>query len=63
MPVLEAAGDRPFPIISLVGGKWTTFRAFGQEVADWVQQVQGHDARCRPPVFGYGAYDYASAAV
>ncbi|OLP53135.1 glycerol-3-phosphate dehydrogenase [Rhizobium rhizosphaerae] len=33
-PVLEAEGDRPFPIISLVGGKWTTFRGFGEEVAD-----------------------------
>lgn len=35
-PVSEPAGDRPFPIISLVGGKWTTFRGFAEEVADAV---------------------------
>lgn len=46
MPVLEAAGDRPFPIISLVGGKWTTFRAFGQEVADWVLGRLAVKRRC-----------------
>ena len=32
--------DRPFPIVSLVGGKWTTFRGFAEEVAD---------TRPRPP--------------
>ncbi|MEM8959792.1 MAG: glycerol-3-phosphate dehydrogenase/oxidase [Pseudomonadota bacterium] len=35
-PVAEPEGDRPFAVISLVGGKWTTFRAFGAEVADMV---------------------------
>ncbi|MHA6644018.1 glycerol-3-phosphate dehydrogenase/oxidase [Mesorhizobium sp. A623] len=35
-PVLEADADRPFPIISLVGGKWTTFRGFAEEVTDTV---------------------------
>ncbi len=35
-PVLEPSGDRPFPVISLVGGKWTTFRGFAEEVADKV---------------------------
>jgi len=33
-PVLEPSEDRPFPVISLVGGKWTTFRGFSEEVAD-----------------------------
>ncbi len=33
-PVAEPEGDRPFPIVSLVGGKWTTFRGFAEEVAD-----------------------------
>ncbi len=32
--VLPADHDRTFPIFSLVGGKWTTFRAFGEQVAD-----------------------------
>lgn len=27
---------RPFAVVSLVGGKWTTFRAFAEEVADSV---------------------------
>ena len=27
---------RPFPILSLVGGKWTTFRAFAEQVSDQV---------------------------
>jgi glycerol-3-phosphate dehydrogenase len=35
-PVDEPDADRPFPIISLVGGKWTTFRGFAEEVADTV---------------------------
>ncbi|OCP19382.1 MULTISPECIES: glycerol-3-phosphate dehydrogenase/oxidase [unclassified Ensifer] len=35
-PILEPAGDRPFPVLSLVGGKWTTFRGFAEEVADMV---------------------------
>jgi glycerol-3-phosphate dehydrogenase len=33
-PVLEPDGPRCFPIVSLVGGKWTTFRGFAEEVAD-----------------------------
>lgn len=35
-PVVEPERSRPFPIISLVGGKWTTFRGFAEEVADTV---------------------------
>ncbi|MGS4946066.1 glycerol-3-phosphate dehydrogenase/oxidase [Meridianimarinicoccus sp. RP-17] len=35
-PVTDPAPDRSFPVISLVGGKWTTFRAFAAEVADTV---------------------------
>ncbi len=35
-PVFEPQAGRPFPIISLVGGKWTTFRGFAEEVADTV---------------------------
>jgi glycerol-3-phosphate dehydrogenase len=33
-PVVEPAGDRPFAVISLVGGKWTTFRGFAEEVGN-----------------------------
>lgn len=35
-PVAEPAEGRSFPIISLVGGKWTTFRGFAEEVADTI---------------------------
>jgi glycerol-3-phosphate dehydrogenase len=35
-PVMEADSNRPFPILSLVGGKWTTFRGFAEEVADTI---------------------------
>jgi glycerol-3-phosphate dehydrogenase len=35
-PVVEPTGGRSWPIISLVGGKWTTFRGFSEEVADLV---------------------------
>ncbi|WP_413993812.1 glycerol-3-phosphate dehydrogenase/oxidase [Labrys okinawensis] len=40
-PVLEPDDSRPFPIISLVGGKWTTFRGFAEEVADNVLKRLG----------------------
>ena len=33
-PRVEPNETRSFPIISLVGGKWTTFRGFAEEVAD-----------------------------
>ena len=35
-PVVPATAERPFPIYCMVGGKWTTFRAFGEQVADKV---------------------------
>lgn len=34
VPVIDADAVRPFPILSMVGGKWTTFRGFAEEVAD-----------------------------
>jgi glycerol-3-phosphate dehydrogenase len=35
-PVTEPDAERPFPVISLIGGKWTTFRGFAEEVADTI---------------------------
>lgn len=35
-PTRAPSGDRPFPVLSLVGGKWTTIRALAEEVADLV---------------------------
>lgn len=40
-PVAEPEAGRPFPIISLIGGKWTTFRGFAEEVADTVLKRLG----------------------
>lgn len=34
--VVEAGNGLDFPVLSLVGGKWTTFRAFSEQVADEV---------------------------
>jgi len=33
--------ERPFPVLSMVSGKWTTFRAFGAEAADEVLRRLG----------------------
>jgi glycerol-3-phosphate dehydrogenase len=44
-PIVEPAGDRPFPIVSLVGGKWTTFRGFAEEAADTVLARLGQARR------------------
>jgi len=33
-PVLEPTATRAWPIVCLVGGKWTTFRGFAEEVSD-----------------------------
>lgn len=44
-PVSEPEGTRQWPIISLVGGKWTTFRGFSEEVADLVLARLGQTRR------------------
>lgn len=44
-PFMEADATRPFPIISLVGGKWTTFRGFAEEVSDQVLANLGRDRK------------------
>jgi glycerol-3-phosphate dehydrogenase len=35
------AGDMPFPVYSLIGGKWTTFRAFAEQVTDTILDYVG----------------------
>lgn len=44
-PVIEPADGRAWPIVSLVGGKWTTFRGFAEEVADMLLERLGTDRR------------------
>jgi glycerol-3-phosphate dehydrogenase len=34
--LVEPDGARPFPLYCLIGGKWTTFRAFAEQTADKV---------------------------
>ena len=38
---VEPYGERKFPILNLVSGKWTTFRAFGEDVTDEVLELLG----------------------
>lgn len=38
-PLLADNPARPFPVLSLVGGKWTTFRAFAEQVADRILET------------------------
>lgn len=64
-PVTEPEGARRWPIFSLVGGKWTTFRGFAEEVADLVlsrldrtRQVDTKTA----PIGGGRAYPEDAAA-
>jgi len=44
-PTDAPSEGRPFPVISLVGGKWTTFRGFAEEVADDVLMRLGRVRR------------------
>jgi len=41
MPELPPEGERQFPILPLVGGKWTTFRAFSAEATDEILRRLG----------------------
>lgn len=44
-PVMETEGSRNWPIVSLVGGKWTTFRGFAEEVTDMLLARLGRSRR------------------
>lgn len=44
-PVIEPEAERSWPVISLVGGKWTTFRGFAEEVADDILGRLGRQRR------------------
>jgi glycerol-3-phosphate dehydrogenase len=44
-PVEDPSGDRPFAVISLVGGKWTTFRGFAEEVSNGILARLGRQRR------------------
>ena len=42
--VIES-GDQAFPVLCLIGGKWTTFRAFAEQAADQVLDRLGRTRR------------------
>lgn len=49
---VEPPGAHPYAVLTLIGGKWTTFRVFGEEVADLAltqlgmpRRVHTHDLR------------------
>ncbi|QIP13871.1 glycerol-3-phosphate dehydrogenase/oxidase [Spirosoma aureum] len=41
LQIVEPNAFQPFPILNLVGGKWTTFRAFSEQTADQILQRLG----------------------
>jgi glycerol-3-phosphate dehydrogenase len=53
-PQFPAETDRPFPVVALVGGKWTTFRAFAADVADTVLAQLGLDRQTRTDALPIG---------
>jgi glycerol-3-phosphate dehydrogenase len=54
MPEIAPAGARRFPILSLVGGKWTTFRAFSAEATDDVLKRLGRTRRVSTEALAIG---------
>lgn len=55
LQVSPTTADRPFPIVSLIGGKWTNFRAFSESAARWVMQelsCEFHGSSARQPIGG-----------
>ncbi len=46
LPVDEADESRSFPVYSMVGGKWTTFRAFAEQAGDTVLERLGVERSC-----------------
>jgi glycerol-3-phosphate dehydrogenase len=54
LPVSEPEPGRPFPVFSMVGGKWTTFRGFAEEAADEVLRRLGRGRRVDTSGCGIG---------
>ncbi|MBL7222604.1 MAG: glycerol-3-phosphate dehydrogenase/oxidase [Candidatus Brocadiae bacterium] len=60
---LEPTAERPFAIDCLIGGKWTTFRAFAEQVADKLLAQLGRERRCATdllPIGGGRDYPHSS---
>lgn len=62
-PVIEPDDKRNWPIISLVGGKWTTFRGFAEEVADLLLNRLHRQRRVGTEALPIGGgHDYPSSS-
>jgi len=62
---LPPGPDRPWPVYAMIGGKWTTFRAFGEQVADRILADLGRTraaASTERPIPGEPAPDTGSEA-
>jgi glycerol-3-phosphate dehydrogenase len=55
--ILEASKDRNFPIFSLVGGKWTTFRAFAEQTTDLILERLGRPRKASTANLKIGTVD------
>lgn len=63
-PVMEPNDKRPFPVVSLVGGKWTTFRGFAEEVTDLaLKRLQRSRQRSTQDLAIGGGRDFPSDAI
>lgn len=51
---LEATAARPYPVHALVGGKWTTFRAFSEQAADTALKNLGVQRRTSTDTLAIG---------
>lgn len=63
--VIAPDASHNFPIYSLIGGKWTTFRAFAEQVADNLLDYLGQPRRARSdslPIGGGKDYPHTEAA-
>ncbi len=62
--ILPAENGISFPIYSLIGGKWTTFRAFGEQVADKILAYLGRSRLAKSenlPIGGGRNYPQSAA--
>jgi glycerol-3-phosphate dehydrogenase len=51
---VEPDGRRPFAVMSLIGGKWTTFRSLAQQSADAILARLGRPRKCRTDAMPIG---------
>ena len=62
---IEASAEQPYPILNLIGGKWTTFRALAEQTTDKILAILGQERKTSTADYRIGGgKDYpANAAV